>query len=50
MRLWRAEEIIMNVGIMIIKAIEEVAFGKRIKDYECNIILKSNQENIKNQG
>jgi len=32
---------------MNIKAIEEVAFGKKIKDYECNTILKSNQENIK---
>jgi len=35
---------------MNIKSIEEVAFGKRIKDPEYNTIFKSNQENIKNQG
>jgi len=32
---------------MNIKAIEAVAFEKRIKDHECSTILKSNQENVK---
>ena len=34
---------------MNIKAIEAVAFEKRIKDHEYNTILKSKKKNIKNQ-